>query len=91
MATKTTTAETTRESADEARANARMDQRNADLAATRTDAPSAGGAALLKIARNAGIETLETRGNDSLDFHDLAVWQVREMLEAAYHAGRAAR
>jgi hypothetical protein len=36
-----------------------------------------------------GIETLETRHADSLDFHDLAVWQVRRALEAAYAAGAA--
>ena len=34
-----------------------------------------------------GIETLETRNSDSLDFHDLAVWTLREALQAAYVAG----
>jgi len=48
-------------------------------------------AILAGIAADAGIETLETRQSDSLDFHDLAVWQVRGMLEKAYEAGRAAR
>lgn len=38
-----------------------------------------------------GLETLETRKSDSLDFHDLAVWQIREALEAAYAAGRASK
>ena len=33
------------------------------------------------------IPTLETRRSDSLDFHDVAVWQVREALQAAYLAG----
>jgi len=33
------------------------------------------------------IPTLETRRSDSLDFHDVAVWQVREALQAAYMAG----
>lgn len=28
-----------------------------------------------------------TRNSDSLDFHDLAVWQLREMLEVAYTQG----
>lgn len=37
-----------------------------------------------------GIQTLETRKSDSLDFHDVAVWQVRAALEAAYRAGQAA-
>ena len=34
-----------------------------------------------------GLETLETRSADHLDFHDLAVWSIREALEAAYQAG----
>jgi hypothetical protein len=33
------------------------------------------------------IETLETRRSDSLDFHDVAVWCVRDALEAAFNAG----
>ncbi|MEI2637426.1 MAG: hypothetical protein V9F03_00245 [Microthrixaceae bacterium] len=37
-----------------------------------------------------GLPTLETRRSDSLDFHDLAVWQLRAALEAAYRAGFAA-
>lgn len=37
-----------------------------------------------------GLSTLETRRSDSLDFHDLAVWQLRAALEAAYRAGLAA-
>ena len=36
------------------------------------------------------IETLETRHSDSLDFHDVAVWQIEEALEAAFEAGRQA-
>ena len=35
-----------------------------------------------------GLETLKTRKSDGLDFHDLAVWQVKAALEAAYQAGR---
>ena len=43
---------------------------------------------LTQIAKTKlGIETLETRHSDSLDFHDLAVWSLREALEAAYQAG----
>ena len=34
------------------------------------------------------VETLETRHSDSLDFHDVAVWQIGEALEAAFEAGR---
>ena len=34
------------------------------------------------------LETLETRNSDRLDFHDLAVWEIRDALQAAYDAGR---
>ena len=34
-----------------------------------------------------GLETLETRNRDSLDFHDLSVWQIKKALEAAFQAG----
>lgn len=34
------------------------------------------------------IETLETRNSDSLDFHDVGVWCVRDALEAAFKAGQ---
>ena len=37
------------------------------------------------------LETLDTRKRDSLDFHELAVWQVKKALEAAYTAGRDAK
>lgn len=44
-----------------------------------------------KIAREIlDLETLETRNMDSLDFHELAVWEIREALEAAYNAGQQA-
>lgn len=36
------------------------------------------------------IDTLETRHSDSLDFHDLAVWNIKNALIAAYQAGLAA-
>ncbi len=36
------------------------------------------------------VPTLDTRRSDSLDFHEVAVWQLREALEAAYQAGLAA-
>ncbi len=43
---------------------------------------------LTQIAQNKlGIETLETRRLDSLDFHDVAVWCLRDALEAAFNAG----
>ena len=45
-------------------------------------------AALAAIARQIlGIPTLERRQSDSLDFHDLAVWSIREALLAAYDLG----
>lgn len=43
---------------------------------------------LADIAREKlGFETLETRRSDSLDFRDVAVWSVKDALEAAYRAG----
>ena len=46
-------------------------------------------ATIQKIAREIlDLETLETRNSDSLDFHDMAVWEIRKALEAAYEAGR---
>jgi len=41
------------------------------------------------IARNVlDLETLDTRKSDSLDFHDLAVWQIKRALERAWELGR---
>jgi hypothetical protein len=37
-----------------------------------------------------GIDTLQTRKSDSLDFHEVAVWSIKEALEAAFEAGRKA-
>lgn len=43
---------------------------------------------LAAIAREKlGFTTLETRNSDSLDFRDVAVWSVKDALEAAYRAG----
>ena len=48
-------------------------------------------ATLDRIARDIlGLETLATRHADSLDFHDLAVWTIRNALLAAYEAGAVA-
>lgn len=33
------------------------------------------------------IPTLEARNRDSLDFHEVAVWQLKSALNAAYRAG----
>ena len=38
-----------------------------------------------------GAETLETRNSDRLDFYDISVWALKEMLEQAYEAGRQAK
>jgi len=37
------------------------------------------------------LETLDTRNSDRLDFQELAVWQIKKALEAAYAAGREAK
>ena len=34
------------------------------------------------------VETLETRHSDQMDFHDVAVWNIKATLEAAYQAGQ---
>ena len=39
-------------------------------------------------AEKLGIETLETRMSDGLDFHEVAVWSLREALKAAYELGK---
>jgi hypothetical protein len=46
-------------------------------------------AEIARIARKIlGVETLETRRSDDLDFYDLSVWQIEEALKAAYAAGK---
>lgn len=43
---------------------------------------------LEKIAqKHLGIETLEERKSDALDFHDLAIWSIEAALKAAFEAG----
>ena len=37
-----------------------------------------------------GLETLEERKMDDLDFHELAVWQIQDLIDMAYKAGREA-
>jgi hypothetical protein len=41
-------------------------------------------------ARVLDIETLEPGKRDSLDFHEIAIWNLKKALEAAYEAGLAA-
>lgn len=36
------------------------------------------------------IETLDTRLSDRLDFHNVAVWEVKQALQLAYLAGKKA-
>jgi len=44
--------------------------------------------ALKSIAKDVlNIDQLETRNSDSLDFHSLAVWSIKEALEKAYELG----
>ena len=44
--------------------------------------------AIERIARDTlGLETLETRNSDSLDFHNQAVWAIKDALQQAYLAG----
>lgn len=44
---------------------------------------------LLKIAQTIlNLETLEIRNCDSLDFHEIAVWRIKDALEAAYKKGQ---
>ena len=38
-------------------------------------------------AKHFNIETLETRNSDSLDFHDVAVWSIKDALKDAFVAG----
>lgn len=43
---------------------------------------------LTEIAKkHLNLETLETRNSDSLDFHEVAVWAIKDALQEAYEAG----
>ena len=53
--------------------------------------PNARDNAINRIAREVlDLETLESRRMDSLDFHEYAVWSIKDALERAYEAGRKA-
>ncbi|WP_458789196.1 DUF6900 domain-containing protein [Adonisia turfae] len=53
--------------------------------------PNARDNAINRIAREVlDLETLESRRMDSLDFHEHAVWSIKDALERAYEAGRMA-
>lgn len=46
---------------------------------------------LAHIAKQAGVDTLVSRGSDRLDFREMAVWTIERALEAARGAGAHAR
>ena len=57
----------------------------------KTDPTARRDALILEIAqRRFFLETLETRNADCLDFHDVAVWAIRDALTEAFEAGRRA-
>ena len=70
-----------------------LDATNAiDAVVDLIEAPADVDALLTEIARNKMlVATLETRSSDALDFYDIAVWQIKDALRAAYDAGRASR
>lgn len=44
--------------------------------------------AVLEAARvEINLDTLESRNSDSLDFHDMAVWEIKSMLVEAFNRG----
>jgi len=47
---------------------------------------------LEEVAKRAGFPTLQTRNSDSLDFREVSVWTMREVVMEAFQAGaRSAR
>ncbi len=47
---------------------------------------------LIGIAKkHLSLETLETKKSDSLDFHDITVWAIKDALQEAYEAGLSAK
>lgn len=47
--------------------------------------------AVEKIAQDYLGFTLKTQNSDGLDFHDVAVWGIRQAMELAYEAGRTSK
>jgi len=35
-----------------------------------------------------GLETLATRNSDNLDFHNIAVWQLVDLIKASFEEGK---
>ena len=59
------------------------------MARRKADPTAARDALIFDIAqRQFFVETLETPNRDRLDFHDVAVWAIRDALEEAFEAGR---
>lgn len=55
------------------------------------EADTAADRAAAEVARRVlHLNDLDTRNSDALDFHEIAVWQIKEALAAAFAAGRAA-
>ena len=44
--------------------------------------------AITKTLNSYGIETLVTQNSDDEDFHSLAVWTIKELIEEAYALGQ---
>lgn len=66
--------------------------RRVDVVTPAEQAPDPRGAAVAAIAQRVlGLWTLETRKSDRLDFHEIAVWNLKRALEEAYDAGRRSR
>jgi len=40
-----------------------------------------------KVRDLLGLQTLETRGRDDLDFHDISVTSIRDAIQLAFEAG----
>ena len=59
---------------------------NDALALAQREAPATAAAKRIAL-KKLGLETLEQRYSDELDFHEHAVWTIRAALEAAYAAG----
>lgn len=59
---------------------------NDALALAQGEAPATAAAKRIAL-KKLGLETLEQRYSDELDFHEHAVWTIQAALEAAYAAG----
>lgn len=74
---------------------AEVDPAEAGAAGARADVaaaslPDAVEAFIAKVAREElGVETLETRNSDRLDFHDVSVASLKAALTRVFHAGAA--